>query len=204
MLPRTLQASRLSRAAHKCAELDQGLREFSGKRLRGQFRPDRLQLSRRPAHRNGDGEDPREYAGYVAVHGHRRDAECQGCNGGGGVGPDPGQRLQLPNSPREASVPFRNDDLRGAVEIPRPAVVAEARPGVENFPLLGPSQCTNRRPSVEEGPVARHDRGSLGLLQHDFTQPDAVRVALAAPWAPPREITPMPLEPREQVVRVGP
>jgi len=69
----------------------------------------------------------------------------------------------------------------GAVQIARAGVVAQPAPHGEYVILGGGGEAGKVGKALEEALVIRHDCGDLRLLQHDFRQPDPVRVARALP-----------------------
>ena len=74
-----------------------------------------------------------------------------------------------------------HDFLRAAVQIARPCVVAKPGP-VRQHTLHGRRrQAGNIGKAGQKTLVIRDHRRHLGLLQHDFRQPDAVRIARVLP-----------------------
>ncbi|MPN46410.1 hypothetical protein SDC9_193996 [bioreactor metagenome] len=62
------------------------------------------------------------------------------------------------------------------MQIARAAVVAQAAPQRQHGILRCSRQAGHIRKSVQEALVVAQHGADLGLLQHDFRQPDAVRV----------------------------
>jgi hypothetical protein len=88
------------------------------------------------------------------------------------------------------------DDGTGArMEIPRAGVIAEPCPSAENLAELGEGKRCNIRPAAQEQAVARQHRLDRGLLQHDFTKPDFVRVGYLTRISAPRQIPPFAVVP---------
>ncbi len=118
------------------------------------------------------GEDPLD----VAIHDGAAFAVGKGGNRRGGGRADPRQGGDGGRGVRKAPAPVRDDLLRTGVQIAGAGVIAEARPqGHDLFRWRG-GQGRHGGESSQEFLVIRDDRGYLGLLQHDFGQPDPVRV----------------------------
>ena len=77
----------------------------------------------------------------------------------------------------------------------RPAVIAQPLPLLEHRLDVGPGQGGQVGELFQEAMIEGDHRGNLGLLQHDFRDPDAVRV----PGAEPGQITLVGGVPGEQV-----
>jgi hypothetical protein len=73
-------------------------------------------------------------------------------------------------------------------------VVAEPLPGMQHLLLVRGSQVDYRWKTPQKLLEASSYGGDCGLLQHDFTDPNAVRVAVVTP----RQIAPIPVEPSQQ------
>ena len=71
--------------------------------------------------------------------------------------------------------------LRRLVQIARPAVITEPAPGGQYRILRCGGQVGQRWKQFKKAQVIRDDRHHLRLLQHDFRQPDAIRVAACLP-----------------------
>ena len=93
--------------------------------------------------------------------------------------------------------------LRAGMQVARPRVVAEARPGPQHLLERRRRQLLDRRPALEEPRVIGRDRLHRGLLQHDLGQPDPVRIGRLARPRAPRQHAAMPVVPGEQRARVG-
>ena len=74
-----------------------------------------------------------------------------------------------------------HDVLRALVQIARAAVVAQAAPQRKHFVLRCRCQVANGGETREEPVVINKNRGDLRLLQHDFRQPDAIRITRVLP-----------------------
>ena len=68
-------------------------------------------------------------------------------------------------------------------------------PAWVNDSSCGAGKRCNTRPAAQEQAVARQHRLDRGLLQHDFTKPDFVRVGYLARISAPRQIPPFAVVP---------
>ena len=75
----------------------------------------------------------------------------------------------------------RHHVLGAAVQVARAAVVAQAAPQGQHVVLRGGGQLCHRGKALQKAGVIVQHRGHLGLLQHDFGQPDAVGIARVLP-----------------------
>ena len=96
------------------------------------------------------GEDPE----HVAVHGGHRESEADGSDGPCRIVPDAGQGAESVVVGGQLTAVLLTDDLRGLLQVPHPAVIAQPLPQLVELFLL-----------------ARRD---AGLLEHDLAQPDVV------------------------------
>ena len=77
----------------------------------------------------------------------------------------------------EAAVVVGDDLPGGLVELPRAAIVAQSFPKPQDLLLIGLRQRANRGQGGQKPLEVRLDGFHLRLLEHDFAQPDGVRVA---------------------------
>src|SRR5260370_29374966 len=75
------------------------------------------------------------------------------------------------------------------------AIVAHSRPVAQHELFRGCGQCSYGRKRPNEWLVIAKDGGHLSLLEHDFADPDSVRVAILAP----RQIPSMAIKPAEKI-----
>ncbi len=129
----------------------------------------------------GEAEDAEEDALDVAVEDGDGFAEGDGGDGGCGVLADAGERAEVVGSARELAMELALNELRGAVEEMRAAVVAEAGPEREHVFLFGFGESFEGWEAAEELGVALDDSGDARLLEHDLREPGGVGVADAAP-----------------------
>jgi len=122
---------------------------------------------------------------HVDVDGQDVAPEGEASDGVGRVAPDAGQ---LGEVVRPAVI---RDLLRGAVQVERPAVVAEPLPLADHVSGRRCRKRLDRRPALEPALPAGHDPLDLGLLRHHLGDED--RVGIARP--PPRQIPPGLAEP---------
>ena len=123
------------------------------------------------------GEDAAEYAFDVAVEYGFAFEEGKGGNGGGGAAADSAQLFQFGAFGRELSAEVGHDLFGGFVQVARPAVVAQALPECEYVVFGCGGEGGYGGKGGEEARVVAGHGGDLGLLEHDFRQPDAVGVA---------------------------
>ncbi len=79
----------------------------------------------------------------------------------------------------------RDNFLRGTLQVSRAAVIPEAGPAAQHGLGLRARQRLHRGKFFKESLVIRNHRGYARLLQHDFREPDAVRVLRAPPGKVP-------------------
>src|SRR6266704_338530 len=84
------------------------------------------------------------------------------------------------------------------MQVTRPRVIAQAAPQREHVVELRPGERFHVRETREEALVVRNDRRDLGLLQHHFREPDAIRIARLLPR---QVMTPVPDLPAYQPAR---
>ena len=80
-----------------------------------------------------DGEKPRDHALDIAVHRGRRRIECNRGDGGGGVVADAGKRAQRRLARGKFSAVLLDHGARASMQVARPGIVAEPRPGLEHL-----------------------------------------------------------------------
>ena len=128
-----------------------------------------------------DGKESRDHARHVGVESRHALAERERRHGGGHVVAESRQRGERRRIARKPSVVGGDDPPRRRVEVPGPGVVPEARPGREHAGFARPSKRGQVRKTGEERVVAGGDRGHGRLLEHDFRNPDPVRIPGPAP-----------------------
>ena len=90
--------------------------------------------------------------------------------------------------------------MRGAAEVPGARVVPQPLPNGENLVFGRGGEGGERREAGEEALEIRDDGGDARLLEHDFAQPHAVRVARLLP---PGQRAHVAGEPRQEAFRGG-
>ena len=187
------------RAAERCAKLHQALREFAAvsggidlAQPRGVFL-----FYGGVRHRRGIVRHAREHAQDVPVHGRLRLAEADRGDGPGRVVPDARKGAYLLIFLRENAAVFRDDHLRRLLQIPHPAVIAEALPELRQPVGRAGGQRGNVRQLREKAEVIAPDGLHARLLKHDLREPDVIRFAVA----PPRQIAVSRRIPAEKQLR---
>ena len=122
------------------------------------------------------GEHAAEYAFYITVEYGFALVEGEGGDGGGGTAADAAQAFELQTAAGKLPAELFDHLAGGFVQIARAAVIAQARPQAEHGFLFGGGQCGNIGEGSDKTRVVVEHGGDLGLLQHDFRQPNAVRV----------------------------
>ena len=115
-------------------------------------------------------------------------------DGGGSVGTDARKLAEILCGGGHDAAVVVDDGLGGFMQHAGAAVVAEAAPKGEHILLVGFGEGLKGRKALEEGGVALDDHGDAGLLEHDFGDPDRVRII----GVPPGEITLAALIPSEE------
>src|SRR5437773_9933419 len=89
------------------------------------------------------------------------------------------QHLSPPR--RKFASVFCDDLLRGLLQVARAAVITKAGPQPQHFLFRRSGERVEIGEAFEKPFVIGNPRGDTRLLQHDFRQPHAIRVARAAP-----------------------
>ena len=90
---------------------------------------------------------------------------------------------------------FCDDFLSGFLEIARARVIAKASPEAKHFLRWSFGEGFDGRKTFQKALVVRNGSGDARLLQHDFREPNAVGIFVAAPG----EITLELREPGEKI-----
>ena len=128
-----------------------------------------------------DAEKARQDADDIAVQNRRGLVEGDAANRAGGIAADAGQRQNLLELFRKLPTVFFHDDLRGFLQIADAGVIAETFPELVDLGRRRFGRHLNRRQFAQPAVPEWNDRFHLRLLQHDFGDPDGVRIARAAP-----------------------
>jgi len=124
---------------------------------------------------------PAQDALYVSIQGGHRLVEGQAGHGSCGVRPEPREAkkffLRLGYFP--AQLPA--NDFCGIVEVPRPGIVTQACPSLENLLPGGIRQVLERGESFQEALIIRDDRLHPGLLEHELGDQNPVRSGTLPP-----------------------
>ena len=139
-------------------------------------------------------DEAREHAGDIRIHGGDCLIEGEAGERSGGVAADAREAGNGRGVGRELSAMLLRHGPGGAVEIPRPGVVAEPLPGVEHIRLAGRGERLEAGETGEPALEVGDDRGDLRLLEHELRDEDRVRIG----GAPPREIATIAPETRQR------
>ena len=90
------------------------------------------------------------------------------------------------------------DDLRGAMQVARPRVIAKPGPCCHDRIAVCPGQITDRWPAAYKVQKIGNDRCHNCLLQHDFRQPYMIGWCQLWPAAAPGQRAAMPVIPVKQ------
>ena len=198
---RAAPAGRRSGGAGECAELDQGLVELAGPSLRHPLEGGRLELA--PIGRAGWQQRPtevaRQHPGHVPVHRRGPEPAAQREDRSGGVGADPGKRSGVLQAGWKAAVMALDDRLGRGMEVPRPPVVAQARPQGDDAVRVRLGEISPGRQRRDEALEVRDHRCGRRLLEHDLRHEDVIRATVV----PPGQVPPLPPEPAEQAAGEG-
>ncbi len=127
-------------------------------------------------------EQPAEHTLDVAIHDRRRLIEGDAADGRRSVTADPRQSRKLLGGSRKSAV--LNELPGGGVQRTGAPVVSQAAPGREYFRQLCSCQPLHTRKARQKARVAIPHHGHPCLLQHDFRDPDVIRITVGAPGEP--------------------
>jgi len=82
---------------------------------------------------------------------------------------------------RNAAPVFVDHSPSGLVKIAGPAVVTESFPKSKYLLFACRGKVAQRREGAHKSLEIGNDRGHLGLLKHDFTNPDAIGITIVPP-----------------------
>src|SRR6266545_5012561 len=138
-----------------------------------------------PARHSADRGQPREHARDVRVGSGVARAEGEASHRRRCVIPETGKPAQEGGIARNPAVVLSQNQSCRAMEVAGASVIAETRPRGEHGVLPGAGQSRQIREPREKPFKSAADRGNRRLLEHDFRDPDAVRIAGPAPGEPP-------------------
>jgi hypothetical protein len=107
--------------------------------------------------------------------------ECDTADGAGGVTADAGQCQHSVEFAREFAVALFHDNLGSALHVADAGVIAKAFPEFMDFFRSGFGQGADVRQSLHPTLPIRQDGFDLGLLEHDFGDPDGIWIASPTP-----------------------
>jgi hypothetical protein len=144
-------------------------------------------------------EDPRDHPLDVAVDRRGRHVERDRRDRCRRIGADAGQRGKRRCVLWKASAVALDHRLGAGVEMSRARVIAEPGPQAQHLLETRGGKCMHARPPRDEARKIRRDRLHGGLLQHDFGEPHAIRVALLARCRAPGQRAAMAVIPGQQI-----
>lgn len=130
------------------------------------------------------GDDAEKACGHaddVSVENRPGLVEGDAANRAGGVAANARQGENIVEVSGEISAVFRDNNLGGALQIADTGVVAETFPEFVEFGGRRAGGGLNRRQLAHPTFVKRDHGFDLGLLEHDFGNPDGVGIVGAAP-----------------------
>ena len=131
------------------------------------------------------GENAAQHAFHIAVQDGFARVKGKGRYGGGRAAPHAFEPLPFFARLREFSAEFVHDLLRGGMQVARAAVIAQPCPQGQHGVLRCGGQIAHSGQFADEAQEIIAHGGGLRLLQHDFRQPNGIRVAHL-----PREVVP--------------
>ena len=141
-----------------------------------------------------DAKNPRQNPDDIAVKDRRRLVERNAANRAGGVTPDSRQSDHGIEVIRKFAAVFLHDLPRRLLQVAGAGVIAEALPKLVDFVRTRIGGGLDGGQFAHPAFPIRHDRLDLGLLEHDFGDPDGVGIA----GAPPRQVAGVLRKPIQQ------
>ena len=141
---------------------------------------------------------PRHHALDIAVHRHGSDVEGDRADRRRRVRPDPRQFAQAFLGIGKHPAMVAQHRHCAGMQIARARIIAEPGPHPQHVVLRGAAERGDIRPARQKLLEIRPDRFDAGLLQHDFGQPDPIRIGPLARRRPPRQPAAMAVVPVEQ------
>ena len=195
----------LGRCADKGTQLHQGLIERGalpisrGARLRGETDQS---LGERPKSRIGrcaariafDAEEAGQHPYHIAVQDGGGLIEGDAADGSSGVAPNAWQGQNLAETFRKFTVMLLDEDLGGFLQVASSSVVAQSFPKFQHLVGLRFCERLDGREAAHPALPIGQDRFHLGLLEHDFRNPNCIRFTSA----PPRKIASILAKPPQQ------
>ena len=141
------------------------------------------------------GDQPAEQSHGVGLEDRGRRVERDRHDRAGRVAANARQLADGFQSARKSSGVLVDHHAGRGVHLPGAAIIAEPFPLPQHLAFVGARQrSTGGKPGHEPLEVG-HDRGHLGLLQHDFADPDRIGIV----GAPPGKIAPVTAIPGRQL-----
>ena len=136
----------------------------------------------------------RKHPADVRVQGWGGKVEGNGSNRAGGVAPDAWQRAQGVQVRGQLAAVLLAEQPGALVQVARAAVIAQPFPGLQHVLLRSRRQAFQVRKSAHKAFKVWNDGFDLGLLEHNFGNPDAVGRDIRTPGQMPGVL----VVPREQ------
>ena len=201
-------AHRATRAIGAGTRAQRGAEIHDGLRVIRYARAWRMPLSKPPEflfghaliHPSLDGVVSREHTLDVAIEDGMPLAVGQRQNGTRRGGTYARKMGNVFEAAREAAAVLARDDAGGGMEVARPSVVPETGPEMQHAVEARRRERFNIGKTHKEAFEVGDDSRDLRLLEHDFGNPDGIRIATALPR---QLLAPVPVVPVEQPAAEG-
>ena len=136
----------------------------------------------------------------MGIDHHRRAAEGDRGDGGGGIVADARQRAQPCLAVGKAPAMIAHHGTRAGEQVAGAGIIAEPRPRRHHIGIVGRRKVGDGRPALGEALEIARDRRDGRLLEHDFGEPDAIGIGHRAAERrdAPRQVARRAVVPAEQ------
>ena len=152
-------------------------------------------------HGGFDSKKPCDHPFGIGIHRRLALVIGDGGYGAGCISTDPRQRAQSGGGAGKFAAHLARHNFGRRMQIAGAGVIAKPGPGGQHLVLAGGGQRRHVGPEAEKFAVISGHRLHRGLLQHDFRQPDAIRIGAFSPWCAPGQHAAMDVVPGEQFRR---
>ena len=129
------------------------------------------------------GEESGKDANDIAIEHSERNAECERCDGGGGIRAEAGKCGQLSGIRGKASLVVTHEELCRLLDLAGTGIVAETFPEFEDVLQRRSGEGGGIGETRKKAKKVGDDGVDARLLEHDFGNPDGVgRAGFCAPW----------------------